>query len=296
LGAIKDEIKEIEDEKKEKVKEKEQLSLELYKIQTDTQNFRDYIQEKEGKLERIRKKIQEADNKKKLKSERSLEEIQEEIDKKNKELQEYRDVDRSLFKKRHELKETIKIISDKKSEILEEIEAAKNTEQNFEDKYYTKYSKSLVNLEKQINDKFTEAELGFSANIELQGGIKELGVAINTTFHTPSGEPVTRKLSGLSGGQRSMVGICLMLSLNQLNPSPFNIYDEIEMFLDPDNAQTVAKLIHNLTKNGYQFMILMPDKSKTLIQLADKVIGVCKNGKYGCSMVLNTKFTTEKSE
>ena len=76
-----------------------------------------------------------------------------------------------------------------------------------------------------------------------------------------------------------------MLSLNQLNPSPFNIYDEIEMFLDPQNAQIIAKLIHQLAQEGMQFVILMPDKSKTLLQLANKVIGIARNGVNGLSTV-----------
>jgi chromosome segregation ATPase len=76
-----------------------------------------------------------------------------------------------------------------------------------------------------------------------------------------------------------------MLALNQLNPSPFSMYDEIEMFLDPENAQNVARLIHMLASRGNQFVILMPDKSKTLIQLANKVVGVTRNGKTGPSTI-----------
>jgi len=202
-------------------------------------------------------------------------------------LENYRDVNRSLFGKKEDLEQRITIISSKEEQIVEEIQAAFEAEKGLEKNYFDKYSKSITQLEGQINEKFQSAEIGFSANIMLHGGIEDLGITVNTTFKNENGESITRNLTALSGGQRSMVGICLMLSLHQLKPSPFNIYDEIEMFLDPSNAQTVARLIHQLTQNGLQFVLLMPDKSKTLIQLADKVIGVCKNGKHGCSMLLN---------
>ena len=82
-----------------------------------------------------------------------------------------------------------------------------------------------------------------------------------------------------------MVGICMMLSLNNLNASPINIYDECDMFLDNRNAETVAKLIQEIANSGIQFIILMPSKENYLLSLAEKVIGVSRIGEHGPSTV-----------
>ena len=89
----------------------------------------------------------------------------------------------------------------------------------------------------------------------------------------------------LSGGEQSMVGISLMLSLHHFNPSPFNIYDEIEMFLDNLNAEIIAKLIFEITKSGIQCILIMPDSSISILHYANKVIGISRNGTNGTSTV-----------
>jgi len=82
-----------------------------------------------------------------------------------------------------------------------------------------------------------------------------------------------------------MIGICLMLSLNTSHPSPLNMYDECDMFLDEKNAEVVAKLIQTIANQGIQFILLMPSKNNALLGFSNKVIGISRNGQDGPSTV-----------
>jgi chromosome segregation ATPase len=82
-----------------------------------------------------------------------------------------------------------------------------------------------------------------------------------------------------------------MLTLQELNPSPLCVFDEAQMFLDQENSQEVSKLIKNATKKGIQFIIILPDASKTILQLADSVVGIAKNGPKEISTVISLPRT-----
>ncbi len=83
-----------------------------------------------------------------------------------------------------------------------------------------------------------------------------------------------------------MIAINLVLSLQTFNPSPIIIFDEAEMFLDKKNSAVVSKLVGETTSNGVQIIMLMPDSSKGLITLANRVIGVALAGPNGPSTII----------
>jgi structural maintenance of chromosome 2 len=59
----------------------------------------------------------------------------------------------------------------------------------------------------------------------------------------------------LSGGQRSLVALALIMSLLQFRPAPMYILDEVDAALDLSHTQSIGQLIKTKFK-GSQFIVV----------------------------------------
>lgn len=78
-------------------------------------------------------------------------------------------------------------------------------------------------------------------------------------------------ISGASGGEKSVATVCFILALQEINPMPFYMFDEIDAHLDAWNSQRLAELLKERSK-GSQFIVISL-KDSTVAQ-ADRVYGV----------------------
>ncbi|CAN8006376.1 unnamed protein product, partial [Ixodes hexagonus] len=60
-------------------------------------------------------------------------------------------------------------------------------------------------------------------------------------------------LRSLSGGQRSVVALCFILSLQKADPAPFYLFDEVDSHLDPQHRTAFAQVLEELSANS-QFL------------------------------------------
>ncbi|ODQ83136.1 hypothetical protein BABINDRAFT_159587 [Babjeviella inositovora NRRL Y-12698] len=100
------------------------------------------------------------------------------------------------------------------------------------------------------------------------------GVAISVSFNSKSDEQ--QRIEQLSGGQKSLCAIALILAIQKCDPAPFYLFDEIDANLDTQYRTAVAALIHELSANA-QFICttFRPE----MLQVADKFYGVMFNNK-----------------
>lgn len=85
----------------------------------------------------------------------------------------------------------------------------------------------------------------------LEGMTIEQGVEIKVRL----GNVWKKSLAELSGGQRSLIALALILSLLQFKPAPMYILDEIDAALDLSHTQNIGKLLKYRFK-GSQFIIV----------------------------------------
>lgn len=91
----------------------------------------------------------------------------------------------------------------------------------------------------------------------------------------PAGKDVKR-IESMSGGEKSLTAIALILAIQQYQPAPFYLMDEIDAFLDDDNANRVADLIKDFSKESQFIVVSLRDVT---ITRADRVFGViCSDG------------------
>ncbi|MEM2122852.1 MAG: chromosome segregation SMC family protein [Candidatus Bathyarchaeia archaeon] len=78
-------------------------------------------------------------------------------------------------------------------------------------------------------------------------------------------------ISGASGGEKSVATVCFILALQDINPMPFYMFDEIDAHLDAWNSQRLAELLKERSK-GSQFIVISLKDST--VAKADSVYGV----------------------
>ncbi len=81
------------------------------------------------------------------------------------------------------------------------------------------------------------------------------------------------RLEALSGGEKSLTALALIFAIQEDQPSPFYLLDEVDMFLDAVNADTVAHRIQRASKTAQFVQISL---RKVTLNKADHIIGVTK--------------------
>jgi chromosome segregation protein len=120
---------------------------------------------------------------------------------------------------------------------------------------------------------------------ELEEEREELGVEIEVT---PAGKS-TRKLSLLSGGEKSLVAIAFVFAVFLARPCPFYILDEVEAALDDANIDRFLQLIRRFSDRA-QFVIVT--HQKRTMDAADVLYGVSMGGD-GVTKVVSRRLPRE---
>ena len=100
----------------------------------------------------------------------------------------------------------------------------------------------------------------------------------------PAGKKVKR-LSLLSGGERSLASLALLIAIYMSRPSPFYALDEVEAALDDRN---LSRLLQVLGELGERSQLIVVTHQKRTMQMAQTLYGVSMRG--GVSTVLSQQM------
>ncbi|MCG7844884.1 MAG: chromosome segregation protein SMC, partial [Methanomassiliicoccales archaeon] len=81
------------------------------------------------------------------------------------------------------------------------------------------------------------------------------------------------RLEALSGGEKSLTALAFIFALQEWQPSPFYMLDEVDMFLDAVNAEMVA---NRVKKSSTTAQFVQISLRKVTLNKADHIIGVTK--------------------
>jgi chromosome segregation protein len=101
----------------------------------------------------------------------------------------------------------------------------------------------------------------------------------------PPGKKVKR-LSLLSGGERSLTAVALLVAIFRARPSPFYVLDEVEAALDDVNLGRLIQLIDQLRESSQ--LIVITHQKRTM-EIADALYGVTMRGD-GISQVISQRL------
>ncbi len=133
--------------------------------------------------------------------------------------------------------------------------------------------KRFLDVYEQVNAAFSRyiSQLfpGAEGEIKLEPGKDLLEAGLEISLKKP-GKRV-QKLQLLSGGEKSLVGIALLFSLMEVNPSPFYVLDEIDAALDEFNAERFKRML-TINKERAQFIVIT--HNKVVMEAASTLHGI----------------------
>jgi chromosome segregation protein len=101
----------------------------------------------------------------------------------------------------------------------------------------------------------------------------------------PPGKKVKR-LSLLSGGERSLTAIAFLVAIFKARPSPFYVLDEVEAALDDTNVQRLLNIFDELRESSQ--LIIITHQKRTM-EIADSLYGVSMRAD-GVSAVISQRL------
>ncbi|MGF1432103.1 AAA family ATPase, partial [Kitasatospora sp. LaBMicrA B282] len=107
----------------------------------------------------------------------------------------------------------------------------------------------------------------------------------------PPGKKVKR-LSLLSGGERSLTAVAMLVAIFKARPSPFYVMDEVEAALDETNLRRLIAIMEEL-RDSSQLIVIT--HQKLTMECADALYGVTMKGD-GISQVISQRLRADQRE
>jgi len=158
---------------------------------------------------------------------------------------------------------------------------------------------SIRKINATSSERFAEAFHAINANFKamferlFQGGTAEMKL-LDETDILESGIEIDAHPPGkrnqsillLSGGEKALTAIALLMAIFRYKPSPFCILDEVDAPLDEANIDRFTRLLRDMTEET-QFIAIT--HNKRTMETADVMYGVTME-EPGCSKIVSVRF------
>ena len=186
-----------------------------------------------------------------------------------------------LDTRHQEITNSIEDLTSSKKELLVHIK-------EIEDEIEFRIDSSFNSISIHFTEIFEQLFPGGKGSLELTNkeNLLETGIEINVQ---PKVKKV-KKLSLLSGGERSLAAIAFLFAIFKSFPSPFYILDEVEAALDDANLHRMINLL-NYVKDDAQFIIVTHQQQT--MHAGDILYGVTMEPGSGSRIFIKTKSEFE---
>ena len=192
-----------------------------------------------------------------------------------------------------EYKETAErhaFLETQRKDLVESIENTQETIKEIDQITRTKFDEAFAKINENFGVVFSRLFQGGQAFLRLTDAENqdESGLEI---VASPPGKKLQNVLL-LSGGEKSLTALALLVGIFQFQPSPFCALDEVDAALDETNVGRLADLLHSLSKET-QFLLVT--HSKRMMQSADMIYGVTMQER-GVSKVVSVKLGSQQHQ
>lgn len=131
------------------------------------------------------------------------------------------------------------------------------------------FHEAFLDTQREFEAIFPVLFPGGSGSLSLtdSGDLLNTGVEVSVR---PVGKRIER-MSLLSGGERSLAAVALLIAIFKARPSPFYVLDEVEAALDDANLGRLLEVIETLRENSQ--LIIVTHQKRTM-EIADALYGV----------------------
>ena len=282
LEGYKFRVKDLEKQEKTLIIQLKDIENELIKEENKVQNTK----EKMNKLEYLIKDLEE---KLKQLQEVELVELEEDITKARKELTDLEQKIQGLgyvnllaVEEYESAKEKYEFLYNQKQDLVESKKSLETLIKEIEDTVKASFKEAYNEINNNFNYMCKEILNNSIGNLSLldENDLLESGVELMVKFKNKK----YQSLSLLSGGEKSMVAVALIMAIFMYKPSPFTFFDEIEAALDESNTKRLLGKLKEFTDKS-QFILITHNKHT--MKESDQLYGVTMNKEIGESKILS---------
>jgi chromosome segregation protein len=200
---------------------------------------------------------------------RPIDERRREAEKVRKSLQSLGDVNLGAIEEHEELAERFRFLSEQKEDLEGTIQSLREAIARINRTSRKRFRETFELVSKRFSENFPRLFGGGKASLELTEteDILDAGVDI---MAMPPGKRL-QNVNLLSGGEKTMTALALLVAVFQVRPSPFFLLDEVDAALDDANVGRFNQLI---TEMAAQSQFLVITHNKRTIEVADVLYGV----------------------
>ena len=182
------------------------------------------------------------------------------------------------FKKKVEVylsrSEELRITTEKRDMYKSQFESLRNQRM-------AEFKEGFLVITMKLKEMYRTITAGGDADLEWADSLDPFSEGI--IFSVRPNKKSWKKISNLSGGEKTLSSLSLIFALHFYKPSPLYVMDEIDAALDFKNVSIVAQYIKDRTKNT-QFIII--SLRNNMYELAYRLVGIYKTHNSTKSVVL----------
>ncbi|MGA2889410.1 MAG: chromosome segregation protein SMC [Terracidiphilus sp.] len=171
-----------------------------------------------------------------------------------------------------------------RKDLMESIENTQETIKEIDQISRSKFDEAFARINENFAQVFARLFQGGQAFLRVTDAENQAESGLDIVA-SPPGKKLQNVLL-LSGGEKSLTALALLVAIFQFQPSPFCALDEVDAALDETNVGRLADLLHSLSKET-QFLLVT--HSKRMMQTADMIYGVTMQ-EPGVSKVVSVRL------
>jgi len=177
-----------------------------------------------------------------------------------------------------------------RKDLMESIENTQETIKEIDQISRTKFDEAFARINENFATVFTRLFHGGQAFLRLTDAENQAESGLDIVA-SPPGKKLQNVLL-LSGGEKALTALALLMGIFQFQPSPFCVLDEVDAALDETNVGRLSDLLHSMSGDT-QFLLVT--HSKRMMHAADMIYGVTMQ-EPGVSKVVSVKLGGQQQQ
>jgi len=286
--------KEKESKLMDLINKRNQIKTKIETLESLNKTNFDFKLQLESKLDEAKRRLDETlreigeKNAKEIQIQLTNEEIKKEVILLENQLKQMEPVNLKAIEDYASEKQRMDELNNKKTTLENEMEKLNQLEKKLEEQKKVIFLDVFNEVNRNFINIYAELTNGQEGYLELENLSNpfEGGLIIKASS---KGKKVDNLVS-LSGGEKSLAALALILAIQEYDPSPIYFMDEVDMFLDGVNAENVGRLFR---RNSERAQIIAVTLRKSTMKYANQMIGVTYQDRS--SMTFTKDLTQEVS-
>jgi len=188
------------------------------------------------------------------------------------------------FEEHKEMSERLVFLTTQRDDLLKSIAELQESIRKINATSSERFAEAFHAINENFKAMFARLFQGGSAEMKLLDETDVLESGIEIDAHPPGKR--NQSILLLSGGEKALTAIALLMAIFRYKPSPFCILDEVDAPLDEANIDRFTRLLREMTDET-QFIAIT--HNKRTMETADVMYGVTME-EPGCSKIVSVKF------